>query len=60
MDSYEDCSLFFFFFLGKKKKKKQEKNLPHISFQEKKFQASNAGLIEMGKMEVGISKDRGR
>lgn len=51
---------FFFFFLGKKKKKKQEKNLPHISFQEKKFQASNAGLIEMGKMEVGISKDRGR
>lgn len=58
MDSYEDCSLFFS--SSWEKKKKQEKNLPHISFQEKKFQASNAGLIEMGKMEVGISKDRGR
>lgn len=38
----------------KKKLKNNNKNNPHISFQEKKFQDNSARLIAMGKMEVGI------
>lgn len=47
MDSYEDCSVLFL--------KKIKKETSHISFQEKKFQASSAGLIGMEKLNMCIS-----